>query len=62
MKSNLTKDYPVLDKLPKNAQSVTDYCKGQGYSTSNLYNQYRKKKNKGFKIVVFQGFNFVIPE
>lgn len=61
MKSNLNKDYPIVDKLPKSAKSVSDYCKDQGYSTSNLYNQYRKKKNKDYKIVVFQGFNFIIP-
>jgi hypothetical protein len=61
MKRNYNK-YEQVDKLPIEAQSVTDFCKDQGYSTSNLYNQYKKKKNKGFKIVVFQGFNFIVPE
>lgn len=61
MKSNIDK-YENVTELPANAVSVSDYCKQQDYSTSNLYNQYRKKKNKGYKIVVFQGFNFVIPD
>lgn len=62
MKSNSTKDYDIVDKLPKGAKSVSDYCREKKYSTSNLYNQYRKKKNKDYKIVVFQGFNFIVDK
>lgn len=60
MKSNKGK-YEVVREFPDKGISVADYCKAQGYSTSNLYNQYRKGKNKDYKIVVFQGFNFIVP-
>ena len=59
-RSNLDK-YEIVEKLPKGAKPVADYCKEQGYTTSNLYNRVRYKKNKKYKVVVFQGFNFVIP-
>jgi hypothetical protein len=60
MKKNIGK-YEEVNRLPKTALSVSDYCYREGYSTSNLYNQYRKNKNRAYKIVVFQGFNFIVP-
>jgi hypothetical protein len=53
--------YEKVDKLPKNALTVSEYAKQRDTSTNYLYNLIRDNKNKDFKIVVFNTINFVIP-
>lgn len=60
MKRNTNK-YPVVTKLPASAVTVAQYAKTQDYTTNYIYNQVRQGKNTDFKIVIFQSFNFIIP-
>lgn len=60
MKRNKDK-YPVVTKLPANALTVAQYAKNNNFTTNYVYNQLRLGKNK-FKVVIFQSFNFIIPE
>lgn len=59
MKRNAEK-YEVVTSLPDNALSVPNYAKLHGHTTQYIYNMIQKGK-ANFKIVVYQGFNFVIP-
>ena len=54
--------YEVVHKLPKKAIKVSDYAIERGWKGHSLvyHNIARNKAN--YKIVVFQGFNFVIPD
>jgi len=59
MKKNTGK-YPEVTKLPPNAKTVQKYANDTGISTGYVYKQIREGKNK-FKMIVFQGVNFIIP-
>ena len=60
--------YPKVNELPANAQLVSAFSKQMGWSQPNyVYVKYdRSKDGTGcsveFKIVCFQGMNFVIPD
>lgn len=60
MKRNTGK-YDTVDTLPANAISVPQYAKNKGFTPQYVYNKIANKK-ADFKIVIFQGYNFVIPE
>jgi len=55
-------NYEVVKELPNRALNVLDYAISKGISKEAIYNQVRRGKNKDFKIVIFKGFNFVIPK
>jgi predicted nucleotidyltransferase len=60
-KTQKMQKYKVVTTLPDNAMSVNLYAAKQGYkSTSSIYMQL-KRGNADFEIVVYNGFNFVIP-
>lgn len=50
-----------VDTLPANAVKVAQYAKDRNCSTSLIYHELERGK-ASFKIVIWQGFNFVIPE
>ena len=52
--------YQEVKQLPKGAITVLEYADEIGLSTQALYNQIRRNKNKGWKIVVWKGWNWVI--
>ena len=52
--------YITVNKLPINAIKVSDYAKQINCSHSLLYHRITRKK-ADFRIVVFQGINFIIP-
>lgn len=61
MGKNRRYTYISVDELPSSAMSIADYAKNvRQCNTSYIYELYRKGKND-FKIVLFKGFNFVIP-
>lgn len=56
--------YPEVDKLPEGAQLVSGYAKTNGYSSvQHVYVKFdRGAKGLTYRIVSFQGQNFVIPK
>lgn len=64
MKRNINK-YPTVTRLPAKATTVKDYADSLQVSTQHLYNSYRRHIQDGkpisFKIVLFHGINFIIP-
>ena len=64
MKRNEGK-YPIVQKLPKNAQLVKDYAKSENVLESAIYNRYSRALEAGkqppFKIVLFIERNFIVP-
>jgi hypothetical protein len=53
--------YEVVKKLPAKAIKVSDYAVSKGWKGHSLV-YHRLTRNKAdYKIVVFQGINFVIP-
>ena len=59
MKGN-RKQYTQIQQLPADAQSVANYAKGKGFTVSYIYKKFNEGKAT-YKIVDFQGYNFVIP-
>jgi hypothetical protein len=57
--------YPEIDKLPATAEKVSTFAKSQGYQVGYVYVKYLRslegKATVNYKIVRFQGINFVIP-
>lgn len=53
-------DYTKVDTLPANALKVKEYANQRNCSTSLLYHEVQRGKAE-FKIIQFQGINFVIP-
>ncbi len=59
--------YPEVTKLPKGAQRVKAFADAQGWAVGYVYVKYERSldPSKGtqvdYKIVQFQGINFVIP-
>ncbi len=58
---NRLHNYPEVNKLPLSALSVREYAAKEGIKKETVYNWLRRGKTVNFKIVIFQGFNFVIP-
>lgn len=59
--------YPEVDKLPSKAQRVKTFADAQGWAVGYVYVKYErsldpsKKTSVNYKIVQFQGINFVVP-
>ncbi len=53
-------NYTPVQTLSDKAMTVTEYAQFKGITKQALYNQIRRNKADGFKIVVFKGFNFVL--
>lgn len=51
------KEYPKVDKLPKEAQRVRTYADSVGFTVAYVYKLYSKGK---IKIVDFEGINWVL--
>jgi hypothetical protein len=58
--------YRVVQKLPANAVTVSEYATAKECGTNYLYKLWRQHatqdKEIEFEIVIFKGFNFVIPK
>ena len=54
-------EYERVKQLPINAMTVQEYADNINLTTQALYNQIRRNKNISYKIVIFKGFNFIIP-
>lgn len=54
------KQYEAINLLPATAQSIANYAKDKNITVSYVYKQFNESK-AAFKIVDFQGYNFVIP-
>ena len=62
MGRNRKNNYKEVDKLPTGAQPVSEYANNWPCNTSYIYKLYRDGKHSGrFDIVLYKGFNFVIP-
>ncbi len=59
MKRNKGK-YRIVEELPINAMSVPAYAAHIDCLPQNIYNMLSRGTAQ-FEIVIFQGFNFVIP-
>lgn len=59
--------YDVVTKLPANAMRVKPFADSKGWAVGYVYVKYErsldpeKKTQVNYKIVQFQGINFVIP-
>lgn len=60
MKRNEGK-YRIVDKLPKGAQTVAEYCASKNITPAAVYMRI-KRGRADFEIVIFQGINFVIAK
>jgi len=61
--------YPKVDELPDGAMMLSIYAKQMGYKQAAYvcvkFDRYKKGEtpnSPGYKIVNWQGFNFVIPD
>lgn len=62
MKQNKGK-YREVATLPKKALSVKEYAEAMDISHQYVYKLVREGKSNGrFEMVVFKGFNFIIPQ
>lgn len=53
------KQYESVKQLPSTAQSIANYASNNNITVSYVYKQFNEKKSS-YKIVDFQGYNFVI--
>ena len=60
--SNRVNKYIEVKQLPASAMNVEEYAASRKISKQAIYNQIRRGKVEGYKIVVFKGFNFVLPD
>ena len=60
---NRTLEREEVEILPPEALTVKKFAEKNGYSHNHVYvmSTSGKLAEKGFKIVKFQGFNFVVP-
>ncbi|HXS59403.1 MAG TPA: hypothetical protein VN703_01155 [Candidatus Sulfopaludibacter sp.] len=56
-----TKNFYKVNKLPGNALKVSEYARLQGWKGHSLVYHNINRGKADYKIVVFQGFNFIIP-
>ena len=59
--------YPEVDKLPDNAMRVSAFADLKGWAVGYVYVKYERslinpKTTVDYKIVQFQGINFIIPD
>jgi len=59
MKRNLGK-YKEVEKLPKEAMTVSEYAASNNISQSYVYKMI-ERNNATYQIVIFKTMNFVIP-
>jgi len=53
-------EYENVRSIPETAMSVDNFAKAENISVSWVYKKFKKGIAK-YKIVTFQGYNFVIP-
>ena len=53
------KQYDKVKQLPENALSIANYATSKDITVSYVYKQFNQSKST-YKIVDFQGYNFVI--
>jgi len=53
------KQYELINQLPKNALSVANYATDANITVSYVYKKFNEGK-ANYRIVDFQGYNFVI--
>lgn len=57
--------YEEISKLPPTAQKVSTFAREQGWQVGYVYVKYQRsligKATVDYKIVRFQGINFVVP-
>jgi hypothetical protein len=58
---NLFDRHEIVDILPQDAMSVSAYAKERGCTTSYVYHLLKRKGEAEFKIIRYQGINFVLP-
>lgn len=63
MANRTVTDRPKVATLPKKAQSVKEFAEKIGVSTNHVYKmaKFGQLEGKGYKIVIFGNFNFVVP-
>jgi hypothetical protein len=59
MKRNEGK-YRLVEQLPDNAMTVTEYATCNNISQSNVYKKI-ERKTANYEIVIFKTMNFIIP-
>lgn len=58
---NMIDYYEQVNELPPNAQTVKQYADERDCTTSYIYHMIKRGK-ADFKIVVYNGINFVVKE
>lgn len=53
--------YRTVSKLPDNALKVSEYARYRGFKDHSLVYHRITRGKADYEIVIFQGFNFVIP-
>ncbi len=53
------KQYEVIHQLPADALSIANYAKHKGITVSYVYKLFNEGKSL-YKIVDFQGYNFIV--
>ena len=53
------KQYDTIKQLPVDAMSIANYARDKNITVSYVYKQFNQNKST-YKIVDFQGYNFVI--
>lgn len=53
------KQYEIIQQLPANALSIANYSNEYGITVSYVYKKFNEGK-ADYKIVDFQGYNFVV--
>jgi hypothetical protein len=61
MARDMNKQYKTVSQLPANAVKVSEYARQQNCHHSLIYHNITRGKAT-YKIVIFQGINFVIPD
>ena len=53
------KQYDTIKQLPQDAMSIAKYAASKDITVSYVYKQFNEKKSH-YRIVDFQGYNFVV--
>lgn len=54
--------YPEVFTLPVGAKTVRIYCNDRGWpNVSTFYKYFRTAKLPDVTLVIFQGFNYIVP-
>lgn len=61
-----TNTYRTVEKLPDRAMPVSAFAVNQGIGSPQVYKRWKRHVKDGkeisFEIVIFKGYNFVIPD